>query len=425
MTTVDRVTEAQQTEIDALRARNAKLERPTVGQRSRSALRATAVVVLLTLGALLVTVAVPAIWARNLVLNTDRYVQTMAPLASDPGLQAGVVKAIDKQFNDNVDIEALAKDVLPSKAGILAGPLESAAQGLVNTVATRFVESAAFVTIWKDMNRIAHKEIVAVLTGKGGSDTAVSIRNNTVTLNLAPVITAVKTQLVSSGLSVASKVPVVGATIQIAHVKGVDKARSLVSLLNKAAWWLPLLGLVLLVAGVLISRHRRRSTIIAALSVAGGMLVIAIGLVIGRNLYLNALPGVYLSRSAASGLFDTLVRFLRDGLRIVVGVALLICLIAWLTGPSKPATGLRRIPTKATRAWAGSPAARGLAGNRGLAAGIVFGVAALILVVWNQPSLTVVVVIGIVTLLLLLLVYLVKDTAASEPAAAAGVAPSG
>ncbi len=415
-----------QAEVEELRQRNAELEqqRPTGGKRALNIVRVIAVVLLMTIGALLVIVSVPAIWGRNLLLNTDRYVQTMSPLASNAGVQAGIVKAIDKQFDDNVDLEALAKQVLPPKAAPLAGPLQSAANGLVNTVTTKFVQSDAFVKLWDGINRTAHTQIDAVLTGrKGGADDAIAIKKNVVTLNLAPIIIEVKKQLVGAGLTVASKVPVVGTTIEIAHVKGVNQVRSYVRLLNRAAVWLPLLGLGCLLAAILLSRKRRRSTIIAAISVSVGMVVIAAGLAFGRKLYLDSLPGIYLTQSAAESIYNTLVRYLRTGLRLVVLAALLICLIAWLTGPGKLAVSIRhgiaKGPKALGRRWSGSKPAIVVAENRGTFAGIVFGIAALVLVLWSNPTILVVIVIAIITLALLAVAYFTKRPSSPEAAAPA------
>ena len=264
-------------------------ERKSGGSRAVGIVRATAVVLLMTIGALLATVSVPAIWGRNLILNTDRYVSTLKPLASDPGVQAGIIKAIDSQIESNVDVSSIVKSALPGRAGtILAGPLESATDTLVNTVTTKFVESQAFVTLWTTVNRVAHKQVVAILTGSADDRKALNIKNDQVVLNLQPVVDAVKAQLVSSGLTVAAKVPAVNTTIEIANVKGIDKARSLTKLVNKVAHWLPVIAIVLLLAAIGLSRRRRRGTIIAGMSVALGMVILAAALAIGRKIYLDA-----------------------------------------------------------------------------------------------------------------------------------------
>ena len=304
-------------EAAALRAENAELQRRNqellaqtarvpAGQQAVNVLRATSVVVLLLLGAICATAAVPAIWSRNLVLNTDRYVETLTPLASDPGLQAGIVKAIDKQFADNVDVKGLLIDVLPPRAVVLAGPIESGVNSLVNTVATKFVQSDAFQTIWVQMNRVTHTALVAILTGKGGGDQVLAVKNGELILDIGPVVEQVKTLLVDAGLTIASKVPSVGATFVVAQVKGVESARTYVRMLDRTADLLPVLAAVLIAVGVVVSKHRRRTLIIAALSIAGGMLVLGVGLAIARTVLSSTnLPGIYIDRATASGLFDT------------------------------------------------------------------------------------------------------------------------
>src|SRR3954470_17424220 len=120
--------DALQRQLDELQRRNEQLEasRPR-GHGWKGALRATTVVVLITLGAVFVTAAVPAIWGRNLVLNTDRYVETLSPLATDPGVQKAVVKAVDEQFTSRVDVTGAVQQVLPPRAAdLLSGPLAGA-----------------------------------------------------------------------------------------------------------------------------------------------------------------------------------------------------------------------------------------------------------------------------------------------------------
>ena len=55
---------------------------PVPRQRWRTILA----VVLIVLGCVLAPLAGVAVWARNQVTNTDRYVRTVAPLASDPAI---------------------------------------------------------------------------------------------------------------------------------------------------------------------------------------------------------------------------------------------------------------------------------------------------------------------------------------------------
>ena len=228
---------AMQQELDELRERNRKLESEggsgghhhTMGSIAHS----TLVVFLLVLGTLCITLAPVTIWGRNLVLNTDRYVATLKPVASNPGVQNLIINAIDKQAEANIDIKSIVSQTLPPRAVVLEAPLQSAVNGLVNVVATRFVQSPAFETLWVQINpggpypdRLpAHRTPL--------SNAALNLSSSgDIVLDLAPVMQQVKTELVSAGLGVAQNIPVVGTTIVIGQAKGLSSARKAVRALE-------------------------------------------------------------------------------------------------------------------------------------------------------------------------------------------------
>ena len=76
---------------------------------------------------------------------------------------------------------------------------------------------------------------------------------------------------------------------------------------------LPILSLLLIAAGVYIARGHRRALIGAGLGFAASMLVLGAGLLIFRGIYLNSVPNSVLPSDAAAVMFDTLVRFIKDG----------------------------------------------------------------------------------------------------------------
>ena len=200
--------EALQREVDELRGRNAELEaiqHASPAQRAGRIARSTAAVILIVVGVLCFTIAPLAIWGRNLVLNTDRYVATLKPVASDPGVQDAVIRAVDNQVNSHIDIKSYISDVLPPRAAqALAGPLQSAVTGLVNTVTTKFVQSDAFQTLWVEMNRAVHQSLQHILTGTIPANAALQTKGNKLYLDLSALVDKVKAQLVAAGLSVAS-----------------------------------------------------------------------------------------------------------------------------------------------------------------------------------------------------------------------------
>src|SRR5438094_9998801 len=61
--------------------------------------------ILIILGAFLVPISTIAVFARNQVLNTDRFVATMKPLARNSAIQEAAATRITNAVMDNVPIE--------------------------------------------------------------------------------------------------------------------------------------------------------------------------------------------------------------------------------------------------------------------------------------------------------------------------------
>ncbi len=420
----ERSPEELQREVDQLRDRNAELEaiqQASPAQRAGRIARSSAAVILIVVGVLCFTIAPLAIWGRNLLLNTDRYVATLKPVASDPGVQDVIVRAVDKQVTANIDMKAYISEVLPPRAAQALGPpLQSAVSGLVNTVATKFVQSKAFQTLWVEINRAAHESITHILTGTIPTNAALKTNGDKLELDLSAVVEKVKAQLVAAGLTVASKVPAVGATIQIAELKGLDKARKATRTLNTIANWLPWIGLVLVGGGIATARRRRRALISTALGVGVGMIVIGVGLLIARHIYLDAVPTDQIPRSTAQFLFDTIVRFLRIGIRVVLLVALLVAIGAWVSGPSRAAVATRRwvssIPQALGRKLSTGPVGPFVARYAmPLRIGVI-ALAFIILVLLDSVSVPAIITLAVIVLVLLLLIELLRASARQAPA---------
>jgi hypothetical protein len=399
--------------------------------------RSTVAVVLIVLGVICFLVAPLAIWGRNLLLDTNKYVNTLAPVASNPGVQTAVVNAVNKRVMDNIDVTSYVGTVLPDKvAKVIGPPLQSGISNVVNTVTTKFVQSEAFHTIWVQANRQAHQTIVYLLTGKTPPSVTID-RSGRVYLDLSTVVTNVKDQLVKSGITVAKNVPVVGTTIQIANLHGLSSARHLVRILNTVANWLPWVGLALLAGGIAAAHRRRRALITSMLGVAGAMIVLGIGLLIARHLFITSIPSDKLPTSTSGYLFDTVVRYLRWGIRAVLAVALLVALGAWVSGPSASATAIRR-------ALAGGPRAIGARMHSGPVVSfvdryatplrvLIIALGGIILLLINSPSWVTLLILGLIVVVLLLLVEVARAaaqqavpeaTAAAEPEQPSGAVPA-
>ena len=106
--------------------------------------------------------------------------------------------------------------------------------------------------------------------------------------------------------------------------------------------WLPFVCLLLVGRGIYVARNHRLAFLGAGLGLAVAMLVTGAALALARRAYLDGMPADVLPADAATALFDTLVRFLRDAIRAGFLFGALIAAAAFVTGPSTTAVTLRR-----------------------------------------------------------------------------------
>ncbi|GGQ83836.1 hypothetical protein [Streptomyces asoensis] len=334
-------------DLAALRGRIAALEAERAARPTHHRVRSVVAVVLIVLGCVLAPLGVVAAWTSSIVGDTDRYVATVRPLAADKDIQNAAANRVTNALMERLDLTALLQDAAPAQRPLLEkalgklGPsLENAVRSFVHDKAQAVVASDAFQTIWTDANRRIHSAVDKALTGSGGG--AVKIENDTVTLDLAPVVDQVKQRLVDSGMTVAGKIPEIHTDFTVVESQDIGKVKTYFRVLQLVGFWLPVISVLLVAAGVLVSAHRRRVLIVAALCFAFATLLLGVALTVFRVVYLDALPaGV--SQPAAGSLYDTLTRFLRTSVRSVVALCVVIALAAWLTGPGRHAALVRRL----------------------------------------------------------------------------------
>ncbi|MDA0183440.1 hypothetical protein OJ997_24235 [Solirubrobacter phytolaccae] len=316
-------------EVERLRARNAELER-RVARRVRW--RSTVSGLLLVLGCGLAVLSLVAIWLRVTLLDTDRYVSTVAPIAAQPAVQDAVAKQLETAIYSRVDFTSLARQVLPDRADVLAPAIETGAKTVISQRIASFTRSEQFQTLWVEANRRAHTRLVALLTT--GRSNRLVLDDETLYLDLSPVVDRVKTALSERGLSriAAAIPPTVDGQVELVQSSAFADARAGVRWLKAMAVFLPALALLCLAGSVYFASRWRRGLLRAGIGVALAMLGLIAVLAVARSLYLDALGQGALPRDAASGIFDTLVALLRDGVRVVVVVALLVALVTYLAG---------------------------------------------------------------------------------------------
>jgi hypothetical protein len=373
----------------------------TAAAPGRGRWRAVLAPILIALGCILAIPATAAVWLDSVVTDTDRYVETVGPLARDPDIERAVTNRVTTRLMQEIDVPAVvneASDLLASQgAGTrltttlsdLSGPINGAVEGWVHDQVGRVIASDRFADLWTQANRAAHQAVVAALTGRNENG-AVQVEGNTVSLQLAPVVEDAKQRLVDAGFQRAGSIPDVDMTLTLFQSDDIEKAQAGFRLVDRLGTWLPVIALALIGAGVLVARGRRRALIGAGIGLAVAMLFLGAALTTARPLYLSALPAD-VDDAAAGALFDQVVSLLRTTLRTVLAVGLAVSLVAWLSGPSTQAVALRRgvarLGTVGSEwGWRDSAVVGWLRAHKRPVQVAVAIVAVLVFTFWNYPN---------------------------------------
>jgi hypothetical protein len=426
----------ERAELESLRHEVTALRERAPSKRRRFGWRAPVATALIVLGCLLAPLSVLGIWTANQVSDTNRYVTTVTPLVHDPAIQRALTDKITSRIVAEINVPALASQTaaqlgqrgLPRAATLLqnfSGSIASAVQGFVHNTVSQIVTSPAAANLWVQVNRVAHQQLVAALSGRGS--TALTTSNGQVVLNLAPFIQIAQQNLANRGLTFLGKLPTPNASFPLFPSKKLVRAQTAYRLINDLKIILPIACLLLIAAGVYVARSHRRALIGAGLGFAASMFVLAASLLIVRGAYLNAIPSGTLPGDAAAAAFDILVRFIRLALRGLLVAGLVVAAGAFLTGPSPAAVWIRSgfaagfgwIRRQAEHAGVSTgPVGRWTyAHRRGLRVGVV-ALAGLIFVFWGQPTAPTVIVIVVLLLVALGLIELIgRPPARPLPAA--------
>jgi len=356
--------------------------------------------VLVVLACVLALLSVVTVFARNQLLNTDAYVNTVAPLASNPDIQTQVAKRVSENLIARTNVEVRVKDALPAKAGFLATPIASSLETVTNQVTLKAVESKQFATLWVTINRASHKQLVALLTGQ--QQGSLTSKNGKVTIDLSQVEVQAKKALTAQGITVFNKVPAVkGLEFVLFQSNDLARVQGLTRLLNKVALVLPIITLLCFAGGVVLARNRRRGLVRAATGLALSMALILVAISVARNQYLSGLSPSQ-SVAANSAVIDTVTASLRMAVRIILIVAVLVALGALIAGNTRLRAwmGTRNRPDWMT----GGPAHDFVARHRAGVQWGILGVGLLVLVVWTDPTTLVAITVVLIALALVGLV---------------------
>lgn len=292
-----------------------------VPPRTRSALSA----VLIALSCLLVPTGALGAWASYGLADSGRYVTVMAPLAADPDVRDAVAETVADGIMREADV---------------GGAVRGTVRPFVRDAVRSFTRTHAFRLAWEAGNRAAHDAVLRALREQG------AVREQPVTVDLAPVTAQVKRQLTRDHVPMAARIPVAHTAVTVLSAGELDRLRKGFHVLEVAGFWLPVAALVFAATGIALAVHRRRAVTATALGTALGGALLVLALTVGRRLTLAGLPDS-VSPPAAGAVYDALTETLRTAAWSLLACGLTIALATRLARLFKASRHARRRPAPA------------------------------------------------------------------------------
>jgi hypothetical protein len=307
------------------------------------------VAVLLIAASIVTPLALTAVWLRDEVLVTHRYVHTVTPLASNQAIVSAVAAQITDALYAKVDLTKRTKDALPPKAGFLGGALGAGLKSYTQETIERFLRTGAFRVIWVQANTQAHEALVAALEGKSSP----FLRpDGSVAIDLSSAVLSARTALGAAGIHEFDKLSPADLQrgIVIAKPESLQRLRNGVKLLKALALGLPILAAALYVLAFAISRERRRTLVRAGIGLVAAGVVGLLAIAAGRYLYAHHVSGTGVTDDAASAIYNTVLADLRLWLELAALGGVLAALAGTVAGPSRAAVALRGATLRTTGA---------------------------------------------------------------------------
>ncbi len=142
----------------------------------------------------LIIVSILVIWLNRTISSTDQYTKTVAPLVTDPDVQAFVVEKASGALLDNKDapIQDIAGELLGQAqvAGKTDEQLRAEVTPVVKDSLKTVIAAPGFATLWKANNSAIHAQLISQLK----SD------SSTIELNFRPLITGTIDELSTTKL---------------------------------------------------------------------------------------------------------------------------------------------------------------------------------------------------------------------------------
>ena len=289
--------------------------------------RTTAARIIVVLASLALWAGGFGLWVARQALNTDQWVDTSSELLADPAVQQVLASYLADQVVEPGATEQI-EQALPDRLDALAGRAGVAIGDLAERAALRALRSGRVQAFWTEANRRAHTRLIELIENEDVDEVAIDLR---------PLLERVALRV---GRDPADLPPDAGR-FEIVSADKISTVRTVARLLRGGAIVALLLAVLLYAAAIYAAAPGRRNGIVLGCGI--GIVVAGLGMLVARRVagrqIVEAVAGP--AQVAAESAWEIATSLLTDIAGVVLVLGLIVILLAWLAGPSRPALWLR------------------------------------------------------------------------------------
>lgn len=294
--------------------------------------------VLFALGTLVIFVGSLTVWVKRQALDTESWVDTSTQLLEDDDVRAALSVYIVDELYANADPQAALEQRLPTNLQGLAAPIAGALRQPAVEGVDRFLQRPRVQTAWEELNRVTHRELLAVLEDETRGN--ITTGEGTVTLNVHTLVANIGQEL-GFGEDLAARLPPDAGQIVLLQSDQLEAAQTGVKALKWMSWLVILIAFVCYAGAIWLARGRRamlRNIGVAFLLV--GILLLVVRRLVG-NYIVDALASGESVRDAVGSSWIIGTSLLSEVAWALVVYGVVILIGTWLAGPSRYATRAR------------------------------------------------------------------------------------
>jgi len=330
-----------------LRAENEALRDQLDTRRTMGPLWRRIVAGVLAVRAIVAVVAsVQAGWVKTTLQDEERFVATFQPLPQDDAVAGVLSIRIADGLVEAAGVEVFVTEGLPEELGFLASPATAAIEDLIADLADEVIQSDAVTSAWTATLRVTHKAVSAVLSGNDG---ALVAAEGKVAIDLDEIGAIVVERVEAAGLNLPDFEASLGQVV-LYEDEDLAVAQAAAQNIDTLGWFLPLLALVLIGAGIWVAPNRHRLTQFLGFGTALGLLLSLASLRIARSATIDGIDNE-IGREAAGAVWDTVFAGLIQATWALLLLALIIGFVAWVTGPSQRARRVADWSSRTLDSW--------------------------------------------------------------------------